>query len=467
MSIYLRNYWALYSEFITIFESVKYRGIPLSMLTNFYQQLDADSVRKMEGTEFLQELKYTSVRELAEIQPFFDALLAPLKSSVKSLPTGKIALIPEYTRLPVDTFSFLNQKDNLIILSRLKKEIYPGGFTNVCLNEYVGDVKEQSDALIQQAQKIFDEHNNHPILQSAFFRDTFLKRIPTIINEIELAFNLLSKVPVSIIIVGTTETITGRVFSLVGLMAGKPSITLQHGLLMGEEAFMPAFTSHLAVYGEYEKEWYLRRGLDENQIAVIGHPRYDSLQLSVKGIKPLDINRPTILLATGPRLAKEKIKALIDLLCKHSKYNIILKPHPWEISRKQLSFYYLYEEYEKKYKCVRLIKDSKENIHDLIVNSDLIVASQSTVGLEGMLLDKPVFVYNFLDSNRDYEYYNDLGENLEVNPEQLVKSIESYLQDEEKRKEYVTVREKFLEKRYSIENSTKELYKLIEKLTGL
>lgn len=97
------------------------------------------------------------------------------------------------------------------------------------------------------------------------------------IEKINMAYFIFEEHDISSVIVGTTEDITNRVLTLISKSKGIPSYCLQHGAIMGEEAFFPIFATKQIVYGEYEREWYFRRGGADSQIEILGHPRYDDI----------------------------------------------------------------------------------------------------------------------------------------------------------------------------------------------
>lgn len=70
MSVYLSNYWSLYSEFIHVTKDLKYRNIPIALMTNFYQQIDDELRSDMGSKEFAMQLKHSSIKEQHQIQPF-------------------------------------------------------------------------------------------------------------------------------------------------------------------------------------------------------------------------------------------------------------------------------------------------------------------------------------------------------------------------------------------------------------
>ncbi|OHY73451.1 hypothetical protein BCV52_26600 [Priestia aryabhattai] len=45
-NIYLLNYWTLYKEFINIFKELKFKQIPLALISNFYNYIDQNLKKK-------------------------------------------------------------------------------------------------------------------------------------------------------------------------------------------------------------------------------------------------------------------------------------------------------------------------------------------------------------------------------------------------------------------------------------
>ena len=179
---------------------------------------------------------------------------------------------------------------------------------------------------------------------------------------------------------------------------------------MGEEAFMPIFTNSVAVYGEYEKNWYLQRGLTQERISEIGHPKYDEIFTKITANNTtnpekfeIDPNKITLLVITGPYIDAARFTELIKNLITNSNYQLIIKPHPWEISKKKCDLYF---ELEKKYKSIKVLTSRENYLYELIGHVDGVIATLSTVVLESILFNKPVFLFNFLNSNRAYDYFD-------------------------------------------------------------
>jgi hypothetical protein len=466
MNTYLKNYWALYREFIEIFKNFRYKNIPIALLTNFYQHIDQELKLNMEDEHFPTVLTFGEL-EQEEIQPYFEKWLQDAGAEGSNeTKAGKTLINYDYTRIPESCYQSLFDPAQTILLSRSqKKEIY--GIPAITLQTYEEADEAAIIQLVKSANTVFAKLDDHPALGNEFFQQTFLDRIPLIVKTIDTVFHLFNQVPISTIVVGTTEDIVSRSLAIVGSLRGIKSVCLQHGILMGEEAFMPVFTSTVAVYGEYEKNWYLQRGLAQERIAEIGHPKYDEIykhppsnpHVFQKKFN-LDSAKSTLLVITGPNLDVARFIELIKHL--KDRFNLIIKPHPWEIGKGK---YGLYLKLEKKYKSVKVFTSRENYLYDLISHVDGVVATLSTVALESILFNKPVFIYDFVISNRSYEYYQGLGEFMQTDPDVLSGVIHEYFFADEKKESYGQIRSDFVSRSYNDGTSGKKLIDHIQNLT--
>ncbi|MFP7736298.1 hypothetical protein ACLHDF_23430 [Priestia aryabhattai] len=468
---YLLNYWTLYTEFIDKFKNLKFKGVPLALMTNFYQQIDEELKRKMEHEDF-KKLFLHQITSPEQIQPFFEHWLNPLRKPLISNPTGKILINSAFIKIPEKTMTRIFHKDNAIILSNARV-LNQLGLPNEYIGKYKENTKKDSDSLITEATNIFSDYEDHPAFGNDFFRKVFIERIPMIVETIATVFNIYKKHQTLSVVVGTTEDIVSRTLVIVASMLGIPSICLQHGILMGEEAYLPAFASYMAVYGEYEKKWYEERGLSNNRISVIGHPRYDliftekhlSKQFFVKQFK-IDPHKLTLLIATGPHLDLRKFGRLIDLIATNSKYQIIIKPHPWEIGKGKYNFYL---KLKSRYKSIEVITNRSVNTYDLLSNVDGVLTSLSTMALEGLLFNKPVFIYDFINNNRNrsYDYYESFDRFIQSDPDILVNVLNNYYSDPNENESFNNMKNQFLATKYKVKNAGKSLSNLIYELANI
>ncbi|WP_157827667.1 CDP-glycerol glycerophosphotransferase family protein [Niallia nealsonii] len=468
--MYLSNYWSLYSEFIYTFQHLRYRNIPICLMTNFYQQIDDKLNRLMEQDNFSSHLSNAKIKDMHQIQPFFEHHLQPLKKPLEKKQAGKILINLDYIRIPGNKLVQYFSLDKTIILSRSRLSHYLG-FPNAYLGKFTSDTKNTSQELINRAQAIFSQYTHHPAFSNSFFMNTFIQRIPIIVDTLEAVFKLYEQTPCSGVLVGTTEDVVSRALAIIGSMKGIPSICLQHGILMGEEAFIPVFSSHIAVYGDYEKRWYIKRGMEEKRIAGIGHPRYDAIFEHPSGnktdyLKKYNLNptKKTIVIATGPHIDELKFNDMMNRLLKNDQYQFLIKPHPWELAKNKIA---LYLKLTQKNPSVQVINDKKANILDLICHADAVITSLSTTALESCLLNKPVFVYYFLQSNRYYDYFDRLEQHMQSDPAKLVQMISLYFNNQKIRNAYTNIKKSFLQDSYKPRNASKELIEFLYQLTNV
>ena len=465
MSEYLKNYWSLYVEFIETFREVTYRDIPIAMVTNFYQHIDAELKGKMEESDFKNSLMNKGFIEKKDIQTYFDGILKGLsKPIIKDLP-GKKLINLDYIRLSGEILNANFDKSNTIVLSRSKINEYYG-FPCICLSDYQNRSSGMAKKLVERTNQIFEENKNHPAFSNTNFMNIYIQRIPIICETIDKVFQLYESNLINCVVVGTTEDVLSRCLAILGLLNGIPSLCLQHGILMGEEAFMPVFTRLVGVYGEYEKKWYLTRGLPEGRVEIIGHPRYDDIpkhtneKIRQKILREFNLapNKFTFLIATGPNINPLKFICLMEKLLEIKDLQFIIKPHPWEISKSKLS---LYSSINSKNKSIYLVRDKKTNLRELFHAIDGVISTQSTVALEGLLALKPVFIFDFLESNRIYDYYYSMDKYFQNDPLKLVEVIEEYLISPDERDFFTNIRNQFLNTSYSINHSGKKIVEFL------
>jgi hypothetical protein len=404
--------------------------------------------------------------EQTMIQPYFEGLLDKIKAPLNTMSNGGKTLINnDYTRIPEITFKRWFEPSQTIILSR-SKTTNLHGIPNENILKYEVTNDEISQNFIKSANYVFNKFQSHPAFGNEFFQKTFLTRIPLMVKTINSVFNLLDNLHISTIVVGTTEDMLSRTLAIVGSMRGIKSICLQHGILMGEEAFMPVFTTLIGAYGEYEKSWYLQRGLAKDRIAEIGHPKYDQIFTSSRTDSKnlitklgLSADKQTLLVITGPQIDFIKFEKLIKNISDNPRFQIIIKPHPWEIGKGK---YRNYVELEKKYKSIKVYTSRENILYQLIPAVDGIVSTLSTVALESILFNKPVFIYNFMNSNRLYDYFDGLGEYMQTEPDQLTEVINAYFSSDEQKKIYETIRNRYLFGSYNNGSSGEKLAHLIK-----
>lgn len=462
--IYLENYWSLFLDFIDAFADLTYNNITLPILANFYQYLDNTLKQEMTRSDFKNYLSRKSL-ENGQIQAQFERWLSPLKQpSITEPSQGKVLLNFDYLRFSQSSYSYFSPKKTVIFARFDKKEHL--GIPVHCIKHYRVDVQQIADKLVKKAKGIFLSLNTHPVFNNQYLRNTFLNKIPLMVEQIAAVNRYFHKNPTSCTIVGTTEDLISRILTIIATGKGIPSICLQHGLLGGPEAFLPVFSTKVAVYGQYEKDWYIERGLPEDRIAITGHPRFDDIfmqnHLSRTDFQKkynLNPQKKYVLLATQPGNILLWIK-LIEILAKQPEIEVIIKPHPWELSRGPDRIG-SYELYSQKYQSVKLILKKGANLYDILPHADIVVVNLSTAGLEAILFRKPLFIL----SDTPFDYYDKLKDFTSSNPTKLAQLITRFFKDYQLQQLANNKTNEFLAYAYPQNMSTISLLKEINKLT--
>ncbi|MBY7112616.1 MULTISPECIES: CDP-glycerol glycerophosphotransferase family protein [Bacillus] len=460
--IYLKNYWLLNLEYINVFSELKHYNIPLPLLSNFYQYLDADVKNKMKENNLNKQLSIEPIEEM-QLQLEFEKIMSSFQSKIKSKNrNGTILLNSDYLRFSVSNFTHFNPNQTKILTRSKKTELY--GLPTICAPDYINKASNNAHVFIEKAKEIFLKFNKHPLFSNMFFQKKLISDLPIMIEKLNMAYFIFKEQDISGVIVGTTEDIASRALTFLSRSEGIPSYCLQHGAIMGEEAYFPVFATKQVVYGKYEQDWYLQRGGSESQIEILGHPRYDEIfnrtYMDKKELfKTLKIDPTTkvIFIATQP-FKTSFYTELTEKLVKDKKITVIIKPHPWEKGRNLVGEYI---KLSNLYPNVKYITN-EVNMYDVILHANLVVISNSTVGLEAMLLDIPVVVYKSLLEDRDYKYYDTLDGLVNHSIEDLLSTVEKVLNDSSQSSLAKELRRKFINENYPQEACTKRLINLIQ-----
>ncbi|HDR7785191.1 TPA: CDP-glycerol glycerophosphotransferase family protein [Bacillus wiedmannii] len=460
--IYLKNYWLLNLEYINVFSELKHYNIPLPLLSNFYQYLDADVKNKMKENNLNKQLSIEPIEEM-QLQLEFEKIMSSFQSKIKSKNrNGTILLNSDYLRFSVSNFTHFNPNQTKILTRSKKTELY--GLPTICAPDYINKASNNAHVFIEKAKEIFLKFNKHPLFSNMFFQKKLISDLPIMIEKLNMAYFIFKEQDISGVIVGTTEDIASRALTFLSRSEGIPSYCLQHGAIMGEEAYFPVFATKQVVYGKYEQDWYLQRGGSESQIEILGHPRYDEIfnrtYMDKKELfKTLKIDPTTkvIFIATQP-FKTSFYTELTEKLVKDKKITVIIKPHPWEKGRNLVGEYI---KLSNLYPNVKYITN-EVNMYDVILHANLVVISNSTVGLEAMLLDIPVVVYKSLLEDRDYKYYDTLDGLVNHSIEDLLSTVEKVLNDSSQSSIAKELRRKFINENYPQEACTKRLINLIQ-----
>lgn len=491
MSVYMRNYWSLYLDFLDDFKGIKYKDISLPYLCHFRSLVRV--INPIIQTSTLKPyLRHKANKKQVQLE--FNRFLASHTKRLRKNPNGVVVFHDLYNLLrlpennsrqfcdPAKTMFISEAKISQTKQSQARKPTVSMGHMTINASNRSNKVQKKNVSrsklpvdyfqnystnpkvsirrIIQQVRSIFAKYKKHPLYSNKAFQSRLIKQFTGIITRIEESENFFSKVNVSCIVLASTHYHQSRTFAIVALKKGIPSICLQHGIIASETGYIPKIATVDALYGQFEVDWYKNAGATKQSLEIIGHPRFD-IAYKKSAISRtqfhkrfgLDPSKKTILIVLRGDVQINRWKRLIDTISKELPVNFVVKDFP-EKETHPLS---------KSYSFVRTVR--KFSLYDIFPNVDLVVAYPSTVGLEAMLAKKPVFILNY-QFNGDTGYYEKLGALYQQNPETLGRLVIKYFKDPKFKQTVEKRRGEFLAYAYPSKHlSGERLKKLINRLT--
>jgi len=213
--------------------------------------------------------------------------------------------------------------------------------------------------------------------------------------------------------------------------------------------------SKACVFGPRAKNRFMKEGVPEEKIVITGQPRFDSL-VALKHDNPkaklcstlgITSDEPLLLLATQPfvedrKWSKKKryefVRLVLSALGSTSGCELVIKIHPRENS---MAYQDILKELGAEH---TLIISDEVPLYELLCACDCIMTVASTVGLEAMILDKPVIEINVTD-NAEGMGYAASGAAIGIDrEEELWPAIQRALYDGEVKKRLAEARQSFV-----------------------
>jgi len=234
-------------------------------------------------------------------------------------------------------------------------------------------------------------------------------------------------------------------------------------------ALQKIYSDKFAIYGELTKKLCLEHKIDSEKLVMTGNPRYDGLfRRETKGDKNNILITLSGIASTAwttfysislvqkyERMFREILKSLAKLDKK-----VTIKIHP-----NQDSIINVHKITNEILPNAIILKNA--NTYDLISQSDVVISPPSSVITEALILNKPVFLFKFVenDSGIPYEKYNAV---VATEDENMIDfKINQILFDQEIRNKLETGRSEFL--KYALEhhgNSSEQIIELIRNMIG-
>ncbi len=307
----------------------------------------------------------------------------------------------------------------------------------------------------------------------------FFTRLPWLMYYIAASRKLLKNNIGAIITEGDLSP-RSRSLVEVGKRQGIPSLLLQEGATLINDTprgFVPLISDKIAVWGNSTKEYLEDYNIDPKRIVITGCAEFDKYikkrTIDREIYKKLGINRGDkffILATLTPdyyfvnREKIELIKTVLEIMNDFPDKKLVIKLHP----RDKESTSYAILSYLKKEKQEKIVIIRDIDIGSLLKASELLIAVNSTVTVEAMLLNTPVInldVFNCRPELKGFGKFN--ASRIVNNRHNISHAIGEVLSNGYKSK-YNRNRKKFLKwYLYKMDGKSSErILNLIEEMMG-
>lgn len=364
-----------------------------------------------------------------------------------------------------------------------KENINYNAFNNYCTEESIKNANKKKG----QLNSYFSKFNKNPVLRSKIkyddcgfsealfelFAYLFEAGFIEVIYYIEILKNIYETEKTDLVIVFGDITKFARTVALTSKARGIKTLLLQHGGVEDVPFFgNTLITDKIALFGSRYKDVYLKMGIDEKRLVVVGNMLYDDLikKISMFDKKKvfneleLDKNKKLLTYMSVPELNESEQEALmaplIEGVKKMKNIQLVIKLHPTEQDID------LHRKIIKKYGIdAKIIKDF--DTYALIWASDVIITTYSTVGSETAIMGKPLVTLNYFDKTYIANYSGE-GIAIPAMKNNVAEAIEKALYDRNAIKKLKIAQKRFIKGScYKLDGKAGErVKKLIENITG-
>jgi len=190
------------------------------------------------------------------------------------------------------------------------------------------------------------------------------------------------------VIVASDHHITGAILCAIARREGRPSVTLQHGLLDRETLYLsvPVIADHYFAWGQYDANLVQKYGETNPQIHLIGTPLFDaekeidSEYLSAKRRSLVTAEKKhVVVFALNSALSMEETKNVIklfeDTVQSVEGWTGLIRPHPANTKAD-------IESIAGDLNNITIVENGALSARETIELSDAIITQQTTFGIE-------------------------------------------------------------------------------------
>jgi len=404
-----------------------------------------------------------------------DFNLVTNKSTVETLSNSELEILLANTRRPV-----IWNKESLNIAKNLN-------FKNIDLKYNTENIHPKTDIIMNNFEKFINSNeyfkNTFSVNLTSFwsvFKDDFTefckKRFSEILFLIDSLNQLLDDEKIKLLItlddsmqIGRTATSLCNKRNIPTLLSLNTDINIFQDGKRDWEIFIlnKIFAKKFAIYGELAEKICLEHHIDPKKLIITGNPRYDEL------FKKNNIsNKNNILISLSgiastawstffsiPLIIKYEnmFREVLKSLSRYEK-NVIIKLHPTQDAVIDVSGIV-----KELLPNANVVKNA--NTYELIAQSDIVITPPSSIITESLILNKPVFLFKFLenDSGIPYEKFNAVL--ATEKEEEISDKIEGILSNQKTRESLKVGRKDFLEYAFKYQgNSSEKIIQIIKEM---
>lgn len=187
-----------------------------------------------------------------------------------------------------------------------------------------------------------------------------------------------------------------RALTLSAKKISTPSFFIQHGSFNMENYETRILQERILVWGERDRHFWLNTGVQPENIHVTGSPKFDDIAKKKKSrFRDGQVLTDRLRVAYFPsrtggstvsaEVSDKMLQIVLEAVSTMPNTHLIIKTKPEDKSK-------IYEQV-KLTKNVELVKNY--NAMDVLLDSDVVIVSTSTVGFEACVLDIPLIILDF------------------------------------------------------------------------
>ena len=404
-----------------------------------------------------------------------DFNLVTNKSTLKNLSNSKFDLLLANTRRPV-----IWNKESLKIAKKLNFKNIKLDYNTSDIHPKLNQMIEDFERFIKTSEFLSKKFTVNNISFWEIFEDDFIlfckKRFSEILFFIDSLNYLLDNEDIKLLVtlddsqqIGRTATVLCNNRKIPTILSLNTDINIFYDEKRNWEVFTldKIYADKFAIYGNLTKQLCSNHNIDPNKLIITGNPRYDELfkRKTISNEKNILITLSGIastawstFFSISLILKYEKMfRQVLKSLAKYEK-NITIKLHPT-----QDSIIDVQGMVDELLPHAQIFKNA--NTYDLIAQSDIVISPSSSVITEALILDKPVFLFKFLenDSGIPYEKYNAVVATEDEN--KIDDKIKQILLDKKIRDDLKIGRKNFLE--YALEYQGISSQKIIQLIKNM